>query len=484
MRRLWQRLIDLPRHLSKKEKVILGILLVLFLGYGGFKGRNFIYHRLILAPTYGGRVIEGVVGQPKLLSPLAASEPTDKEVLAVIYPGLTRTTADGRTFPVLAESWDISEDGLTYTFTLRQNLKWHDGVALTTSDVAESINRVLDEETHSPYYDNWYGVTAEVVSDRVIKFHLTAQSAPFLAATNLPIVPVHIAATELQQSLTGSGPYKYSKSTTENNSISTIELTSNPDWYAGKPYIDNLVFRFFNDNDSAQAAFRKGDIDSLVDDSTDTFKQKIFSLATQQLRMLFLNTQRDPLKNIATRSALLGTGTLPAGLNLTLVTHNNLANHPALLAAIDSWKSQGATINLVALDTTALLDRLDTHDYDLLFVNVDMSADMDRFPFWHSSQIDGGLNFSQINDPNIDKQLEKARTIKDIKERERLTNDIQQQIDKLAIEKSLEQVKIQWHLNSRIQGVPNLTYVVSSPDRFANIEQWYVKTKLRSWRNK
>lgn len=480
MRAIWQRLIDLPRHLSKLEKTLLAILAVCLIIYGGWKTRDFIYHRLLIVPAYGGRVVEGIVGEPSLLSPLSTSDPVDQTVLALLYPGLTRTTADGRTLPVLAESWAISEDGKTYSFTLRPNLTWHDGQALTTSDIAESISRVLDAETRSPYFNNWDGVTVEVKDDRTIIFHLEQPSAPFLSATNLPIVPLHIPSSELQQSLIGSGPYRYTKSTTDNGKVSTIELTSNADWYAGKPYIDAFVFRFFPDAASAQSAFKKGTIDSLVDTSSDSMGGTLFSLPTQQLRVLFLNTGRDTLKDVAVRRALLGDGSLPNPLNLTVLVHTNRKDDNRFNDLIASWKARGATLDIVTLDSTPLLDRIDTHDYDVLYVDIDMSADLDRYPLWHSSQRTTGLNFSQLDNAEVDKKLEAARVITDFRERERLTNDIQKMVDDLAIAKTLEQVTIDWHVQSRILGIPKLQFVVSSPDRFADIEQWYIKIAHRN----
>lgn len=483
MRAIWQRLIDLPRHLSHREKIAVAVLALVLVVFGGIKTRDYIYHRLIVVPAYGGRLVEGVVGQPQLLSPLTTTNPADQTVLTLLYPGLTRTLADGRTLPILAESWQISEDGKTYTFTLRPNLTWHDGVKLTASDVAESVGRVLDTETHSPYYNNWDGVTVEVIDDQTVVFHLDQPSAPFLAATNLPIVPLHIPLAQLQQSLIGSGPYRYQKSTTENGSISTIELTSNEDWYAGKPYITEFVFRFFTNEAAAQNAFRKGDIDSLVDTTPDTFKATLYNLPSQQLRMLFLNTGRDALKNVTTRQALLNDSVLPSDLNLTVLVHSNRQNDAAFISLVASWQSRGATLTTVPLDSAPLLERIDTHDYDALFVDIDMSADLDRYPLWHSSQRTNGLNFSQLDNAEIDKKLEAARAVTDFKERERLTNEIERIVDDLAIGKTLEQVSINWHVSNRILGIPAIDYVVTSPDRFIGIEQWHIKTARRSWKS-
>lgn len=481
MRAIWQRLIDLPHHLSKKEKIALALLAVLFVVYGGVKTRDFIYNRLVIVPTYGGRIVEGIVGQPQLLSPLTTSNPTDQTILALLYPGLTRTTADGRTEPVLADSWQISEDGKSYTFTLHEGLRWHDGTSLTTSDVAESVRRVLDEETRSPYYNNWDGVTVEVVDEKTIAFHLEEPSAPFLAATSLPIIPLHIPLATLQQSFIGSGPYRYTKSTSEGNTISTIELTSNADWYAGKPFIDEFVFRFFDNEAAAQTAFKKGDIDSFVDTVQAEMDQNLYSLPTQQLRVLFLNTGRDSFKDVTVRQALLtnnpSTTTPPT---LAVLVHTNRQSSAPFLELMQQWTARGIVVDIVALDSAPLLERINSRDYDALYVDIDMSADLDRYPLWHSSQRENGLNFSQLDNAEIDKKLEAARAVIDLKERERLTNEIEQQVETLAVAKTLEQVTINWHVNARVRGIPDFEYVVASPDRFAHIEQWHVKTMRRS----
>lgn len=479
-----RRLLDLPRHLSKTERWLVGGLLLIIIVFGSWKVRQYVIDRLITVPAYGGTFTEGLVGQPKLLSPLSATETNDKMILSLLYPGLTRTEAEGKTTPVLADSWEISDDGLTYTFKLKTNLFWHDGQPLTSSDAAETVRRVQDPATKSAYEPDWEGVTVEVVDPQTVKFHLTEAAAGFLSNTNLPIVPLHISDGDLQKSLIGSGPYKYASSTASSSQVKEIILDSNAQWFTGKPYIDKVIFHFFANQSDLTTAYQKNQIDSFIQSDTAPFSSPYQDLTTERLRMIFLNTQSDALKDVATRQKIINNESLPDTLTLKLLTHNNLADNKALRDQINTWQNNNLQINVTDLDSIGLLDAISKHDYDLLYVDIDMRADFDRFAIWHSSQISGsGLNFAQLNDAKTDKLLEQAHAMTDLDKRRDLTNQVNDRIKDLAVAKTLEQVHLQWYIGSQIKGIPTLKSIVEPADRFASISTWYIKTRHRTFKS-
>ena len=91
----------------------------------------------VSVPAAGGTFIEGIVGRPTTLNPLLSDPyPVDRELVDLIFDGLVRYDETGQVIPALAETWFISEDGLSITFTLRDGLTWHDGQPVTTEDVA------------------------------------------------------------------------------------------------------------------------------------------------------------------------------------------------------------------------------------------------------------------------------------------------------------------------------------------------------------
>ncbi len=485
----WRRLVDLPRHLSKKEKTWALALLILLLVFGGIKTKNFIYNRLIVIPAVGGTYTEGLVGQPKILSPQSSTDINDRTILSLLFVGLTKTTADGRTQPMLAESWVISEDGRSYTFTLKENIRWHDGQPITASDVAETIRLITDPQTKSILKHDWEGVVVEVVDERTVTFHLDEVSSPFLAATNIPIIPFHIPTDELQKNLIGNGPYKYKDTDLDGEFINQVNLVSNKDWILGEPYISNICFRFFNSEDEMKRSYMARDIDSFfyvsdIDQSVladDTLAGNLYTLPSQRHRILFLNTNRDGLKTTNERKKIINSDKLDNPTKLTLLTHTSLANHAKLLEQIAMWQKNDLEVEVIALESLGLIDRIDAHDYDLLFVDIDMRADLDLYPLWHSSQRgSGGYNFSQLDDAHTDRKLEEARNSTEFAKRQKITREVENHLKDLAVFKDLEQVNIYWRAADRILGIPPAEFVSDSTDRFFDINLWHIKTKHRT----
>src|SRR5690606_32882866 len=122
----------------------------------------------------------GLIGSPRFINPLLATSDTDKDLTALIYSGLLRIGPDGSLIPDLAESYEISDDGLTYTFTLKPNLTWHDGRKLTARDIVFTVNLAQNENTRSVKRPIWDGVTVEQSGEKTIIFRLNQPYAPFL----------------------------------------------------------------------------------------------------------------------------------------------------------------------------------------------------------------------------------------------------------------------------------------------------------------
>lgn len=171
-------------------------------------------------------------------------------------------------------------------------------------------------------------------------------------------------------------------------------------------------------------------------------------------------------------------------ITLKVITQPSLAAHPDFVAQLKVWQDQGLTVNLEQLEAVALLERIDSHDYDVLFADIDLRADLDIYPLWHSSQRGaGGYNFAQLDDKEVDQKLEEARRTLDLAKRRTLTEEAERRLHDLAVYKDLEQVPVIWHVDNRILGIPKLQYVVDSSDRFADIAHWYIKTRHRTWQS-
>src|SRR5439155_23730624 len=102
-------------------------------------------------PAFGGAYVEGMAGAPARLNPLFEAEnEVDAALDALVFAGLTRLDGQARPFPDLAERWDLSADGRTYTFHLRPNLFWHDGAPLTAADALFTYQLLADADLPSP----------------------------------------------------------------------------------------------------------------------------------------------------------------------------------------------------------------------------------------------------------------------------------------------------------------------------------------------
>ena len=224
-------------------------------------------------PAYGGILTEGIIGTPRFINPVLASSDADRDLVALTYSGLLRPDNRGRLINDMAEKYDISEDGLVYTFTLKPNIFWQDGAPVTADDIIFTIEKIKDPAMKSPKRAGWEGVSAEKINDKTVKFTLKKPYAPFLENTTIGILPGHIwenmssdeiASSEMNTKPIGSGPYKISD--IKRNSVGIIsyyELNSNKNFVLGKPNIKKLIMKFYPSEKDLLTAYQKGEVETI-----------------------------------------------------------------------------------------------------------------------------------------------------------------------------------------------------------------------------
>src|SRR3989339_948398 len=131
-------------------------------------------------PAYGGTLTEGIIGTPRFINPVLASSDTDRDLMALTYSGLLRPDNKGRLINDLAEKYDISEDGLVYTFTLKPNIFWQDGAPITSGDIIFTIEKIIDPAMKSPKRAGWEGVSAVKIDVKTVKLTPKKHETPFL----------------------------------------------------------------------------------------------------------------------------------------------------------------------------------------------------------------------------------------------------------------------------------------------------------------
>jgi len=198
-------------------------------------------------PAYGDTLVEGTIGEPSVLIPMLAGDSASHAVAGLIFNGLVKYDKDLTITGDLAESWDISKDGLVITFHLRKGVKWTDGVEFTAEDVMFGYRTIISDKTPTAYSEDFKQVKKAEVLDKYT-FRVTYESpfAPALSSWgSLPVLPRHllegkdITKSELGRKPVGMGPFKLTKWTPG----SEVVLESNHDYFEGRPYIDKYVYR-------------------------------------------------------------------------------------------------------------------------------------------------------------------------------------------------------------------------------------------------
>jgi peptide/nickel transport system substrate-binding protein len=210
----------------------------------------------------------GIVNDVDSLNPFIGILAETYEVWAVMYDYLVGySQKDFSPVPQLAESWSVSDDGLTWTYKIRQGVKWSDGQPLTARDAAYTFNRIMNGEFEQTNYGNYVGNIKDVeATDDTTLVMTTKSPSPTMLRLAVPILPEHIwkeiGAKEAEtfdneKDAVGSGPFVLA----ERSTGQFVRLTANKSYWGGAPRVDELVYRVFNNADAQLQALKKGEID-------------------------------------------------------------------------------------------------------------------------------------------------------------------------------------------------------------------------------
>ncbi len=308
---------------SCKEKkallILAGLFVVSFLWLVQSVNQEF----KVTVPAHGGTLTEGIIGTPRLINPVLAISDADRDITELVYSGLIRKMPDGEIVPDLASSYEISNDGLSYTFTLKDDLIFHDSKPLTTDDVLFTIEKAQDQVLKSPKRLNWEGVTVQKIDDKKIRFILKQPYSPFIENATIGILPKHIwknisseqmSLSDFNTNGVGSGPYKIESIKKDSSGIpSYYKLNSFKKFALGKPYIDTMVVRFYANEKELVQALKSGAVDNInaIDPEYAKDISKDFQIITTPLPRIFgifFNQNQSPaLSDIAVRRALNNT---------------------------------------------------------------------------------------------------------------------------------------------------------------------------------
>lgn len=428
-------------------------------------------------PKSGGVYREALVGEVKGVNPLFPDNSASLDVSSIVFSGLTKLNGEREVVPDVAERWEVTPDRKNYTFYIRENAKWQDGVSLTAKDVAFTIDTVQNPDTRSPLYQNWNGVKYEILNDRAIKLSIPSSYGNFLANTTIGLLPKHklenvpassLKSYEFNQQPVGSGPYKVGLIKADS---SLIELEANQLYYIRSPYIKKIEFLLYPDQAKALEGLIKRQVNGLgqvlaqdVDTAEKIKGVNLYKLGLPAYVGAFFNLKNQTLQNSELRKALAysvdrnkiinesleGQGVasyypIPAGFagfnpsatkylydkqkakditdkikdvpRLRLVTLDNETYKSIAEKLASDWNDIGIKTEIILANPTDLQQNfIRSRNYDILLFGQNIGIDSDVYSFWHSSQIDDpGLNISYYKNTNADRLLESGRLAKDPK---------------------------------------------------------------------
>jgi len=227
------------------------------------------------APITGGVYTEALVGDFLRLNPfLDIYNPPDHAVDKLLFDGLVKFDSEGIPQADLAESWGVSQDGTTYNFSLRTDVYWHDGEPFTSNDVMYTIGLLQSGHGLVPQdlQNFWAEVQVVQLSEYQLQFLLPEAFAPFLDYLTFGILPEHLLAGKGLEELiddpfnlapVGTGPFKFQRLLVENDEIVGVVMEAFDAYYAGRPYLDEVIFRYYPSSEAAYAAYQDGIVEGL-----------------------------------------------------------------------------------------------------------------------------------------------------------------------------------------------------------------------------
>jgi peptide/nickel transport system substrate-binding protein len=224
-----------------------------------------------VVPASGGGIVEALYGGfPGPLNALFEAEDNARDIDSLVYEGLTTVQGDQSVVPLLARSWTVSDDRLSYTFELRHDVRWADGQRFGADDVMFTF-----EVLRSPDYDQstmqfWKEIQTERLGDYRVRFTLKAPSASFPLALRQGMIARHLfngvsvkgisADPHSGSRALGTGPFKVESVSKDRR---TVTLERNPYYTRPRPYLDRVSFRTYPTLGDAVDAVSRGEADSV-----------------------------------------------------------------------------------------------------------------------------------------------------------------------------------------------------------------------------
>lgn len=307
------------RGFIKKMTLVAGALILLVTGLtacggGGDSAGKQSATEAEGEPRRGGTLTAAFSADPAGFDPMRGPSGMSHVVMEQVYSTLMSLTPDNKVEPDLAESYEVSDDGLTYTFKLRAGVKFHNGDPLTSEDVKFTFDRLRAPDSGYSYGSQIATIKRVDAPDpETVVFRLSKPTAPFLVSMAFPgssIVPKKLVESgyNLNSRPIGSGPFKFVKYQPKN----VISFVRNPDYYEpGKPYLDGMEWRIISDTAALTTALVSGgaDFTNVVPPQDWNRAKETSGLVTKSVvgssyNWLLPNNSRKPFDDARVRQAI------------------------------------------------------------------------------------------------------------------------------------------------------------------------------------
>lgn len=256
--------------------------------------------------VYGGSVVVGIQQDIDSLDPHKATAAGTKEILFNIFEGLVKPDENGNLICAVASDYSISDDGLVYTFTLRDNVKFHNGNTVTGEDVKYSLERAAGLLDGTPLISTLQTIqSVDILDNKTVQVTVGAANTELIYSFVAAIIPAG-SGEDTAADPVGTGPFSFVSYTPQEG----IVVKKNTDyWQEGLPYLDEVEFKITGSADTALLELQGGSIDIyayLTDSQANTLKDtfQVVSSPSNVVQALFLNNAEKPLDDVRVRQAI------------------------------------------------------------------------------------------------------------------------------------------------------------------------------------
>lgn len=459
--------------MSRTEHVLLYILVGLISFEVAFKGYGLYLNSTIIIPKSGGIYKEVSVGEVKYVNPIFTKTDAERSVSRLIYSGLVRLDEKGQIAPDLANRWEISSDGLNYTFYLNDNIYFHNGEQLLADDVVNTINAIKNPETKSSYQSIWSNVSISSPEPNVVLMTIPRQYGPFIYYCTQGIVASDNLQDSVAETVNGTGPYHLKNLRQVKEGYTVVDLERYNNYYNLPALIDKIELSIYKDSLPQSVINNINEYTAVAGASVDSeqFLDKSFKVGRQL--MLIPNLKNATLADATNRAKLFKFEKFDSEQEFRLISLDAPRQKEAISELEEKLKDSNVKLDVELLSAVDFYEKADARDFDLILYGADYGPDRDPYVFWHSSQI-GKNNFASYSDKSIDIKLEDARMILDVADRNAKYDEIYKILSDNNLVLFYPQVKYQFEINSKLLGVG--TIVGNRPeDRFNSISNWYLE---------